>query len=160
LITGSSQGTGAATARLFAWEGAKVALHGRDSNALSQVAAEIRSAGGNIMQVVGDVTNFSEIEAMRIMIEETFRPVDILVVNAGRNLSMPSSLEGISEQDWCATVDSILTSAFFTIKSFLPSMKERKSGNIITISSTAARRPTAMSPIPYTASKAGIQLLT
>jgi 3-oxoacyl-[acyl-carrier protein] reductase len=57
-------------------------------------------------------------------------------------------------------VDGNLTATFFTIKSFLPGMKQRKRGNIITISSAAARRPHPGSPIPYAAAKAGIEILT
>ncbi len=73
---------------------------------------------------------------------------------------MPGPLEGISEEGWRASVDANLTATFLTLKSFLPGMKERKSGNIITISSAAARRPSSRSPIPYTAAKAGIQVMT
>jgi 3-oxoacyl-[acyl-carrier protein] reductase len=160
LITGSSRGIGAAIARLFAQEGAKVIVHGRDTNALSSVQAEIEGAGGMAMPVEADITKFDEIESMRRQIEGTFGPVDILVANAGQNLVMPGPLEEISEEGWHATIDVNLTASFLTIKSFLPGMKERKAGNIITISSAAARRPTARSPIPYTAAKAGIQILT
>ena len=57
-------------------------------------------------------------------------------------------------------MDGNPTATFLTIKSFLPGMKDRKTGNIITISSAAARRPHPGSPIPYAAAKAGIQILT
>src|SRR5574341_48222 len=160
LVTGSSRGIGAAFARLFAQEGAKVVVHGRDVNAMSAVQAEIERVGGEAMYIAADITKFGEIESMRRQIEETFGPVDIVVANAGENLVMPGPIEEISEEGWHATVDVNLTATFLTIKSFLPGMKERKAGNIITISSAAARRPTARSPIPYTAAKAGIQLLT
>jgi len=69
-------------------------------------------------------------------------------------------VEEITEDGWRASVDANLTATFLTIKSVLPGMKERRRGNIITMSSAAARRPTAMSPIPYAVAKAGIQLLT
>lgn len=160
LVTGSSRGIGAAIARLFAQEGASVVLHGRDKNALSAVQAEIEGAGGKTMQVTGDVTRFDEIEAMRHKIEGAFGPVEILVANAGANLVMPGPLEQINEEGWCATVDANLTATFLTIKSFLPGMKERKKGNIITMSSAAARRADSRSPMPYAAAKAGIQILT
>jgi 3-oxoacyl-[acyl-carrier protein] reductase len=160
LVTGSSRGIGAGIARLFAQEGAKVVVHGRDANALSSVQAEIEQAGGKATHVAADITKFGEIESMRRQIEATLGPVDILVANAGENLVMPGPLEEISEEGWHATVNVNLTATFLTVKSFLPGMKERKSGSIITISSAAARRPTARSPIPYTAAKAGIQLLT
>ncbi len=160
LVTGSSSGIGAAIARLFAQEGARVVVHGRDTNAISSVQAQIESGGGKAMCVAADVTKFDEIESMRHQIERTFGPIDILVANAGQNLIMPGPFEEISEEGWHATINVNLTATFLTIKSFLPGMKERKAGNIITISSAAARRPTSRSPIPYTAAKAGIQVMT
>jgi 3-oxoacyl-[acyl-carrier protein] reductase len=160
LVTGSSRGIGAAIASLFAREGARVAVHGRDPAALSQVRGEIERAGGRAIEVQGDVTRFAEIEAMRRKIEEELGPVDILVGNAGGSFTRPGSLEEIDEEGWRASVDGNLTATFLTIKSFVPGMKQRKSGNIITISSAAARRPHPESPVPYAAAKAGIQMLT
>ncbi len=160
LVTGSSRGIGAAIARLFAQEGAKVVVHGRDEGALSSVAADIERTGGKVMVVTGDITRFAEIEAMRRQIEQTFGPVDILVANAGGSFTLPGPLEQIDEEGWRASVDGNLTATFLTLKSFLPGMKERKAGNIITISSAAARLPHPQAPIPYAAAKAGIQILT
>jgi 3-oxoacyl-[acyl-carrier protein] reductase len=160
LVTGSSRGIGAAIAKLFARYGARVAVHGRDTTALAAVRSDIEQAGGRAIHVVGDVTNFADIEAMRRTIEEELGPVDILVANAGGSFSMPGPLEQASEEGWHATIDGNLTATFLTIKSILPGMKERGSGNIITLSSAAARRPHPRSPIPYAAAKAGIQILT
>jgi 3-oxoacyl-[acyl-carrier protein] reductase len=160
LVTGSSRGIGAAIARLFAQQGAKVALHGRDAAALSAVQADIERAGGAVMHVVADITKFTEIETMRRKIEQKFGPIDILVANAGGSFTMPGPLEQTSEEGWHASLDGNLTATFLTIKSILPGMKERKAGNIITISSAAGRRPHPGSPIPYSAAKAGIQILT
>jgi 3-oxoacyl-[acyl-carrier protein] reductase len=160
LVTGSSRGIGAAIARLFARQGAKVALHGRDTDALSGVAVEIESSGGAAMQVVADVTKFADIEAMRRQVEQDFGPIDILVANAGGSFTMPGPLEETSEEGWHASVEGNLTATFLTLKSILPGMKQRKSGNIITISSAAGRRPHPQAPIPYSAAKAGIQILT
>jgi 3-oxoacyl-[acyl-carrier protein] reductase len=112
------------------------------------------------MPVTADVTSYGEIEEMRRRIEQELGPVDVLVANAGGNRVPPGPLEEISPEDWRATVDGNLTATFLTVKSFLPGMKDRKGGSIITISSAAARRPNAYSPVPYTAAKAGIQLFT
>lgn len=160
LVTGSSRGIGAAIARLFAQEGAKVAIHGRDVAALSRVKEEIEHAGGRAIRVVADTTKFDAIEAMRRQIEKELGPIDILVANAGGSFTPPGPLEEISGEGWHASVDGNLTATFLMIKSVLPGMKERRTGNIITISSAAARRPHPRSPIPYAAAKAGIQMLT
>jgi len=160
LVTGSSRGIGAAIARAFAARGAAVAVHGRDRQALDTVVAEIRNAGGRATPVVADVTRFDEVEAMRQSVEGALGPVDILVANAGGSFTPPGPLEELTEEGWRASVEGNLTTTFLTIKSFLPGMKVRKSGTIITISSAAARRPHPQSPIPYAAAKAGIQMLT
>jgi 3-oxoacyl-[acyl-carrier protein] reductase len=160
LVTGSSRGIGAAIARLFARHGAKVVVHGRDASALSAVRAEIEDAGGRAMDVTADVSKFADIEAMRRRIEQELGPIDVLVANAGGSFTRPGPLEEISEDGWRASLDGNLTATFLTIKSFLPGMKERRAGNIITVSSAAARRPHPGSPIPYAAAKAGIEILT
>jgi 3-oxoacyl-[acyl-carrier protein] reductase len=160
LVTGSSRGIGAAIAVRFAREGAKVAVHGRDTMALRAVVEQIEKNGGAAISVVADITNYPEIENARGEIEKRLGPLDILVANAGGSFTPPGPLEEISEEGWRASIDGNLTGTFLTIKSFLPGMKQRRSGNIITISSAAARRPYPQSPIPYAAAKAGIQVLT
>jgi 3-oxoacyl-[acyl-carrier protein] reductase len=160
LVTGSSRGIGAAIVRRFADSGAAVAVHGRDAAAAEAVRAVITEAGGKAMTVLADVTRYAEIERMRGEIEAELGPVEILVANAGGNLSPPGAVEEIDEAQWRATVDANLTATFLTIKSLLPGMKARRAGAIVTISSTAARRPHAHSPVAYAAAKAGIQLLT
>jgi 3-oxoacyl-[acyl-carrier protein] reductase len=160
LVTGSSRGIGAAIAQLFAREGARVAVHGREAAALSAVKGNIVGAGGSAIEVFGDVTRFDQVEAMRSQVENTLGPIDILVANAGGSFTMPGPIEETSEDGWRASVDGNLTATFLTIKSILPGMKQRKAGSIITISSAAGRRAHPQSPIPYSAAKAGIQILT
>jgi 3-oxoacyl-[acyl-carrier protein] reductase len=160
LVTGSSRGIGAAIAKVYAQHGAKVVVHGRDHAAVSSIRKEIESAGGRAMQVFGDVTIFADVEAARLRIEEEFGPVDILVANAGGSFTPPAPLEDTSEEGWRASVEGNLTATFLTIKSFLPGMKERRRGSIITISSAAGRRPHSRSPIPYSVAKAAIELMS
>jgi 3-oxoacyl-[acyl-carrier protein] reductase len=160
LVTGSSRGIGAAIARLFGEQGAKVAVHGRDADALSSVRTDIERSGGRAISVVADVTRFGEIEAMRGEIEGALGPIDILVANAGGSHTPPGPIEQTTEEGWWASIDGNLNATFLTIKSVLPGMKERKSGTIITMSSAAARRPDPGSPIPYAVAKAGVQMLT
>jgi 3-oxoacyl-[acyl-carrier protein] reductase len=72
----------------------------------------------------------------------------------------PTPVEEMTEDTWRATVDMNLTATFLTLRCFLPGMKARRSGSIITISSAAARRAHARSPIAYACAKAGIEMLT
>ncbi len=160
LVTGSSRGIGAAIARQCAREGAKVAVHGRDDAALQGVRGEIEASGAEVMAVRGDVTVESTMERVRAEIEARLGPVDLLVANAGGSFTPPGPFESLTEEGWRRTVDANLTATFLSIKAFLPAMKRRRSGCIITISSAAARRPHPQSPVPYAAAKAGIQMLT
>ena len=160
LVTGSSRGIGAAIARSFAQQGARVVVHGRDREAISAVRAVIEGDGGTAIAVAAELTSFAGIEAMRAETERKLGPVDILVANGGGSISRPGPLETMSEEDWRASIEGNLTATFLTIKSFLPGMKQRRSGNIITISSAAARRPHPQSPVGYACAKAAVELLT
>jgi 3-oxoacyl-[acyl-carrier protein] reductase len=160
LVTGSSRGIGAAIAKVFAREGAKVAVHGRDLAAMAGTQQEIEQAGGRAIAVAADVTRFGGVEAMRLRIERELGPIDILVANAGGSHSPPGPIEEITEEGWHASIEGNLTATFFCIKSVLPGMKQRRSGSIITVSSSAGRRAHPRSPVPYAAAKAGIELLT
>ena len=160
LVTGSFCGIGEAIAAELARQGAAVAVHGRDEAAVHGVVAGIQREGGTAIAVTGDVTSLDDLEAIRGRVEESLGPVDILVANAGGSFTPPAPLEDIPEEGWRATVDGNLLATFLTLKCFLPGMKQRGRGSIITMASSAGRRADARAPIPYGAAKAAIAMLT
>jgi 3-oxoacyl-[acyl-carrier protein] reductase len=160
LVTGSSRGIGSAIAGLFARAGAKVVLHGRDHDALAAVLATTQETGADAMTVTGDVTSLAELETMRRRIEAELGPVDVLVINAGGSTSRPQPIEEITEDSWRADIDTNLTATFLTLKTFLPGMKARGAGSIVTMSSAAARRAHPHTLVAYAAAKTGVQILT
>ena len=135
-------------------------VHGREANAVGTVTDRIQRRGGRAFSSLCDLNDAEQIEAMREQIESEIGPADIVVANAGGNPVRPGPIEQLTEAEWRRSVDVNLTATFLTIRSFLPPMKERGQGTIITMSSAAARRPTAQSPAAYAAAKAGIEVLT
>jgi 3-oxoacyl-[acyl-carrier protein] reductase len=160
LVTGSSRGIGAAIATTFARAGARVVLHGRDEAALATVRSRITDLGGEATSVTGDVTDSGDLARMRGQILDRYGSVDVLVANAGSTTSRPAPIEDITEESWRSDIERNLTGTFLTVKCFLPGMKERRSGAIITLSSAAGRKPSERTIVAYAAAKAGVQLFT
>src|SRR3569832_773923 len=92
-ITGSSRGIGFAQARLFAQEGARVAVNGVNPERAEQSAAAIRAEGGDAQAFVADVTRADEVQALFARIAQAMGPCEVLVNNAGlagRHLGKPA----------------------------------------------------------------------
>ncbi|GAB3807257.1 SDR family oxidoreductase [Humibacter antri] len=159
LVTGSSRGIGAEIARELARRGAAVAVHGRDATAAAAVAADIRR-GGTAITVTGDVTSSEDLGRIRDQVEDALGPVDLLVANAGGGHAPAGPIEDIAEEAWRSAIDQNLLATFLTLKCFLPGMKQRHRGCIITLGSSAGRRANDRAPAGYSAAKAGIALLT
>jgi 3-oxoacyl-[acyl-carrier protein] reductase len=159
VVTGGSGGIGAATCRLLAANGVKVAVNGRDEAKIGAVVDTIRSAGGEALGVAADCTDLAAVELMREQTEAEFGAVGIVAAFAGGGRARPGPLAQTTEEEWHATVDANLTASFLTLKSFLPGMIERGGGSIVTMASSAARFPTG-APVPYAAAKAGVVVLT
>jgi 3-oxoacyl-[acyl-carrier protein] reductase len=160
LVTGASRGIGRVIARHLADHGARVTVHGRDREALASVCGEIEDAGGTCHPVAADLTERDQIPELVRRAEEGFGPIDVLVANAGGSPSKPQPVEEMQDADFVAAVELNLIATYRLVAAVLPGMKQRGRGSIVTMSSAAARRPTAYSPIAYAAAKAGVELLT
>lgn len=158
VITGASRGIGAATARAFAENGARVVVSGRDEKAISDVVGLIRRDRGCAIGVPADVTRPEELERLRTETERELGPADIVLPFAG-GLGAPTPSAALSHERWCEVIAGNLTSTFDTIRVFIPGMIERKYGAIVTMSSAAAREP-APSNVAYAAAKVGVIALT
>jgi 3-oxoacyl-[acyl-carrier protein] reductase len=158
VVTGASRALGAATARAFAENGAKVVVSGRDQSAIDEVVAGIRRDCGTAIGVRADVTNIDELRSLREETETELGPTDILLAFAGGGGESAPSL-GLSAEGWRDAIDVNLTATFLTLQAFLLGMVERGHGSIVTMASAAARQP-ARSNVGYAAAKAGVIAMT
>ena len=159
LVTGGSRGIGAATVRALAGNEVRVAVNGRDEEAIGAVVSSVADAGGTAIGVPADVCDWSATESMRERIEAELGPVDVLVPFAGGFGAM-TPVHETTEEQWHSVIESNMTSTFLTVKSFLPRMIERRRGAIVTMSSNAGRFLDISLTASYAAAKAGIAMFT
>ena len=157
LITGAARGQGAAEARLFAQEGAKVIVADVSDPEGIAVAAEIAEAGGDAIYVHLDVTDESEWEAAVQSAITSFGKLDILVNNAGI-WRRGHVLETSSEQ-WDDIMDVNAKGVFLGTKAAIPEMRKAGGGSIVNISSTAGLVGSKTSSA-YSASKGAVRIFS
>ena len=158
LVTGGSRGIGAAVALMLARAGAAVAVNYRERAADAEaVVANIKSGGGRAIAVAADVSQSAAVAGMIERVGRELGPIDILVNNAG--IAIVRGIDELSESDFDRTILVNLKSAFLCTQAVLPSMRARKWGRIVNITSGAARGAGAIGP-HYNASKAGMEGLT
>jgi len=156
LITGATSGIGRATAILFAREGARLALTGRNEERGREVVAEIRGSGGRAIFLRSDVRRDAECRAAVEQAVAEYGRLDVLFNNAG--VFFPNTAVECTEQEWDEQVDSSLKGAFLMSKYALPHMIRQGRGSIIHNSSgwgiVGGDRAVA-----YCAAKGGLVLL-
>lgn len=157
MVTGAGSGIGRATAILFASEGAKVSLVGRNREKLEAVVKEIRMRGGEAMVAAGDVA--IEEEASRIVYESVgrFGPMRILVNNAGVYGHGNVLTTPLEEWDRIMSVD--LRSVYMLTKRVVPEMESAGGGAIVNVSSTLGLRPMP-DTLAYSTAKAALNMFT
>ena len=154
LVTGASGAVGGAVAEELARGGVRVAVHYRSNEAAARAVVErITAAGGEAVQVSGDVSDSTE--ARRLAAEATDRlgGLEILVNNAG--ITRDALLARMSDDDWDAVIDTNLKSAFLCSRAVVRSMMRARSGRIINVSSVAGLMGNA-GQANYSAAKAGL----
>ncbi len=155
LVTGGSRGIGAAIARDLAQAGAAVAVNYRaQADEANAVVEELRRAGARAIAIQADVSQAAEVAKMVARVTSEIGPVDILVNNAG--IALTRGVDDLTEADFDQTISVNLKSVFLCIQAVLPTMRQRKWGRIVNISSGAARGAGSIGP-HYNASKAGME---
>jgi 3-oxoacyl-[acyl-carrier protein] reductase len=139
LVLASSKGLGKAVAMELAREGAKVVICGTDSTALDNTKAQIQKINPNVAAFKCDITNEAQRKALVKQTMDTFGEIDILVTNTGGPPS--GNFEQFKPEDWRNFYELMFVSAVDIIQQVLPSMKKRKFGRILTITSITLRQP-------------------
>ena len=156
LISGGSKGQGAAEAKLFAQEGAKVVLADILDEEGKKIEAEINETGGDAKYVHLDVTSEDEWDAAVKEAVDSYGKLDILVNNAG--ILLRKGVEETSSEEWDRVQDVNSKGVFLGVKAAIPAMREAGGGSIVNISSIAGLKGSTSTA--YGASKGLVRLLT
>jgi len=150
LVTGAGKGIGRAIAIALAKEGVDVGLLARTEKDLNEVAAELKSAGVNTCVVTADVSKMAEVNTAVETVQRVLGPVDILINNAG--VASFGKFMELEPTVWEDMIRINVFGVYYATRAVLPQMIERKTGDIINISSTAGRAGSAVTSA-YSASK-------
>ena len=159
-VTGGGTGIGEAIAKVFAREGAKVAITGRRQGELERVVEDIKRTGGQALALPGSVTNEDAVREAVATTVGTFGRLDILVNNAG-NLFYTGRLHETTDQIWDETFDVFMKGTFRFIRAVIPRMLQQGGGSILNISTVVGLKAIpGFEAHAYQAAKAGVIMLT
>ncbi len=153
LVTGASQGIGAAIARRLAEQGANVVLAARNAEKLEALAEGLRGGGAQVHVLTLDLAATTAIPERLKSIPEEFEAIDILVNNAG--ITADTLLLRMSLEQWDTVLRTNLTGAFAMTKELVRGMMKRRFGRVISVSSVVGLMGNA-GQANYAAAKAGI----
>ena len=154
IVTGAASGIGREIARIYAREGAQVAIADLNTEAANATAAEIRAAGGQAIGVTMDVTNEEAVNAGVAATIAAFGGVDILVSNAGIQIVHP--IEDFTYADWKKMMAIHVDGAFLTTRACIPHMyKSGRGGSIIYMGSVHSKEASVLKA-PYVTAKHGL----
>ena len=159
IVTGASSGIGRATAKLFAYEGAKVIVAARRQQELDSLVKEIAEQGGLASAIAGDVRDEAFAQSVVNAALQNFGRLDIAFNNAG-TLGEMGDTTLVSEAGWTDTLATNLTSAFLGAKHQIPAMLKSGGGSIIFTSTFVGHSFSFPGVAAYAASKSGLIGLT
>lgn len=139
LVCGASKGIAYATAEVLAREGCVLALCSRDANAIAAAASRCEALGASVVAISADLSTTEGLEHVIAQTRARYGHVDILVANTGGPPTGPAM-----EHDWAAWTrasELLLRSAVELTRAFVPGMRERKWGRVISITSKAVKEP-------------------
>lgn len=151
VVTGGNSGIGLATAKLFATEGAKVAVTGRNAATIDSAVAAI---GNNAIGIASDVSVIANIDEQFAQIHRQLGKIDVLAINAGIFLGAP--VEDFTEEMFDKTSDINFKGVFFTLQRALPYLNN---GASVVLTSTALNEKGMGIAAAYAASKAAVRSL-
>lgn len=160
LITGAGRGIGLETAKLFAADGAAVALADIDGDLAEAAAAEIRASGGRAMALAADVADPDSVEAMVRAAESDLGGLDALFNNAGVILPDDHDPEDTPLAVWDKTLAVNLTGVFLCCKYGIPALLRSGGGAVVNAASMVALVGSFVPQIAYTATKGGVLALS
>jgi dihydroanticapsin dehydrogenase len=132
LITGATANIGAATARLFAQEGARLVLVDRDP-AIERTAESIRGEGGEATAVVADVSSPDDVDGLVPIVDDLLGGLDVLVNNAA--IQRVGAVESIPVDEWDEIFAINVRGYFLTVRAFLPALRASGAASIVNTSS-------------------------
>jgi NAD(P)-dependent dehydrogenase (short-subunit alcohol dehydrogenase family) len=161
VITGSSSGIGAATARLFAARGWNVAInYSRETAPAEQVGVECRALGAETIVVRADVAADEDCRSFAAQVEARWGRADVLVNNAGTTRFVPArNLDGLSADDFQRVYSVNVIGAFQMTRAFEPLLRRHPVAGIVNVSSIASMLGIGSS-IAYMASKGALNAMT
>ncbi len=157
IVTGAARGIGKAIAKKLAEVGATVVLNDIEDNRgqLKKLKEEIEAYKGQAFIFEADVSHYLQVSEMVDAILQRYGKIDILVNNAGI-LRRRASIEEIDEKEWDLVMAVNVKGVFNCSKAVLETMKKRRYGKIVNISSSAGRSTSELGGAHYTASKAAV----
>jgi len=158
IVTGAAKGIGRSISRLFAKEGAQVALVDMDQSALDEEVRRLQNEKKRVLGIVTDVSDERDVKNAVASTLEEFGRIDILVNCAGICKMIP--LLQIEVADWDRTLAVNLRGVFLFSREVLRGMQAQRSGKIINIASAAGKIGGVAAGAHYSASKAGVMCLT